>query len=170
STEQRELAKMLVHASNYMVGKRKFGRLANVKEEKAQQLLNQYYTMFPCIKLWHMEVKYQLQRTRTLTTPWERKRTFFGRMDDDLVRAGIAYVPQSTVGDLLNFSIIRMYENGMPDGWDMLLQNHDAVLFQVPLETSPMLIYKYIHHFMEYPITIHNKKFIIPADIKLGPN
>ena len=125
--------------------------------------------MFPNIKNWHKEVEQQLRRFKLLETPWGRKRMFFGRWNDDLIRAGVAYVPQSTVGDLLNLALVKMWY-AMPLGWELLLQNHDAVLCQVPTETNPMHIYKFFHHYMELPITINAKRFIIPVDIKVGSN
>ena len=92
---------------------------------------------------------------------------FFGRWGDDLFRQAIAYVPQSTVGDLLNMGLVRAHRN-LPDRWTLILQVHDSVLMQVPKDTDPMHLYKFIHHYFEIPLTIHGKKFIIPVDIKVG--
>jgi DNA polymerase-1 len=76
SEDERYLGKMLVHAANYMIGPRKFAREAGVAENKARELLNTYYAMYPRIKRWHDEIKVQLGKTRTLNTPLGRKRMF----------------------------------------------------------------------------------------------
>ena len=164
---QRDLAKATVHACNYKIGKNKFATITNIPASKAHELIMQYYAMFPNIKNWHVEVEGQLRKYKTLVTPWGRKRQFFGRWNDELIRAGVAHVPQSTVGDLLNKALVKMWY-ASPIGWELLLQNHDAVLYQVPKETDPMHIYKFFHHYMELPITIHGKTFQIPCDIKVG--
>lgn len=167
--QERDLGKMLVHASNYGLGADKFARNIGVTKARAEELLNAYHANYPRIKRWHQEVEMELRRTRTLTTPLGRKRIFFGRINNDLAREGIAYVPQSTVGDLLNLGLIRAYNN-LPPGWRIILQVHDSVMFQVPDETPPMHIYKFIHHYFEIPLTIHGKTFTIPVDIKVGKN
>ena len=92
---------------------------------------------------------------------------FFGRWGEDLVREAIAYVPQSTVGDLLNLGIIRSW-NALPQGWELLMQNHDSVVAQVPINTDPMHIAKFFRHYYEIPLTIHNRTFKVPVDIKIG--
>ena len=167
TNDERELGKRLVHAANYGIGARKFAKTIKVSEDKARELLNTYFAIYPKIKRWHAFVQDELKTKRTLTTPLGRKRIFFGRWGDDLFRAAIAYVPQSTVGDLLNLGLIRAY-HGLPLGWKFILQNHDAVLMQVPDYTPPEHIYKFLHHYFEIPLTINGKTFTIPIDIKIG--
>ena len=165
--DERELGKRLVHAANYGIGIRKFAKTIGSNEEKALELLNSYHAIYPRIKRWHEEVKEQLRKTRTLQTPLGRKRMFFGRFNDDMVREGIAYVPQSTVGDLLNLGLTRAFDN-LPIDWAFILQNHDAVLMQVPVETPAMHIYKFIHHYFEIKIEVNHGQLQIPVDIKVG--
>lgn len=169
SNAQRELGKRLVHAANYGIGARKFGKTIGQSEEKARELLNTYFAIYPRIKRWHSGVQEELRKTRILTTPIGRRRIFFGRWGDDLLREAIAYVPQSTVGDVLNQGLVNAFDN-MPDGWRMILQNHDAVLFQVPEQTPPMLIHKFVQRFFVIPIKIGKHTLRIPVDIKVGKN
>lgn len=166
---ERQLGKTLVHAANYGVGARTFGNHVGKSQNEAQQLLNQYHAMYPCIKLWHREVEEKLRKTRTLTTPLGRKRTFFGRWSPQLIREAIAYVPQSTVSDLLNHSLIRAWD-ALPQDWEILMQVHDSVLMQVPIEADPMHILKFITHFFEVHLDIGREHMVIPVDIKMGKN
>lgn len=165
--KERQLAKTLVHAANYGIGERRFSQHIGSSEARARELLNQYHAMYPGIKRWHLQVKDLLNRSRILTTPMGRRRMFFGRWGEDLLREAYAYVPQSTVGDLLNLGIIRAWPN-LPPEWYFVLQNHDAVLMQVPVETPEMHIYKFIKHYFEIPLTIEGVTFKIPVDIKVG--
>jgi DNA polymerase I-like protein with 3'-5' exonuclease and polymerase domains len=86
-----------------------------------------------------------------------------------LLRAAVAFVPQSTVGDLLNLGLVKAHSN-LPDMWHFILQVHDAVIMEVPKETPPEHISKFIHHYFEFPIQVNGSSLIIPIDIKVGLN
>jgi len=165
--EQRQIAKALVHGANYGIGHKRFAKLVGQSESRARELLNQYHSLYPCLELWHRIVKDQVGRTRILTTPFGRKRMFFGRWSDDLVRGAIAYVPQSTVGDLLNLGIIKSWD-ALPPEWEIMMQNHDSVVAQVPVDTPDMHIWKFFKHYYEIPIRIGHKWCKIPMDIQIG--
>jgi DNA polymerase-1 len=167
--EERQLAKTLVHAANYGIGARKFAQIIGRGEEEARRLLNLYYVNYPSIKRWHIEVESELRRSRTLTTPMGRKRTFFERWGPDLIREAIAFVPQSVVSDIMNYGIIRCSKS-MPREWELLMQNHDAVLFQVPSDTVPIHILKFIGHYFTIPIPFPEGEMVIPIEVKVGPN
>lgn len=164
---ERQLGKTLVHAANYGIGARTFGTHIGKSQVEAQQLLNQYHAMYPCIKLWHRQVEEQLRKTRTLRTPLGRARTFFNRWSPTLLREAIAYVPQSTVSDLLNYGLIRAW-SALPQGWEILMQVHDSVLMQVPIDADPLHIKKFITHFFEVHLDIDREHMVIPVDIKVG--
>ena len=167
SENERQLAKTLVHAANYGIGVRKFATTISSTEDRARQLLNLYHANYPRIRMWHMEVEEQLRKSRVLETPLGRKRMFFGRWGNDLTREAIAYVPQSTVGDVLNMGIIRC-KDAMPQNWEMILQNHDAVLMQVPLDADPQHVSRFLKHYFEFPIEVNGEMLTIPIDIKEG--
>jgi uracil-DNA glycosylase family 4 len=167
SDGERQLAKTLVHAANYGIGVRKFAQTIQSSEDRARELLNLYHANYPRIRQWHIEVEDILRRTKTLTTPLGRKRTFFGRWSQDLIREAIAYVPQSTVSDILNLGIIRAFPN-LPQGWEIVMQVHDSILMQVPKETDHLHIKKFIHHYFEFPFEVNREMLTIPVDIKVG--
>lgn len=164
---ERQLAKTLVHAANYGIGARTFAHIIGTNEARARELLNQYYAMYPGIKQWHLEVKDQIRRTRILTTPLGRKRMFFGRWGPELIREALAYVPQSTVSDIINMGIIRAWNN-LPPGWEILMQVHDSILMQVPMDAHPMHIHKFIKHYFEILLEVNRVRFKIPVEIKEG--
>jgi len=93
---------------------------------------------------------------------------FFGRWSQDLLRDAIAYVPQSTVSDVLNMGLVNAY-NALPQDWEMMLQVHDSVLMQVPDETDPMHIFRFIKHYFEFPFDVSvGEALVIPVEIKTG--
>lgn len=169
SSIQRQTAKNRVHGANYRIGPVKAAKLAGTSEEKAREDLNKYKSHFPNLENWWREIEDQVGKTRVMTNLFGRKRIFFGRWGHELVNEAIAYVPQSTVGDLLNLGLIRAWPN-MPPGWKISANNHDSILAQVPEGTDEMHIWKFFKHYLEIPLQVHNYTFTIPIDIKIGIN
>ena len=167
--DEREIAKRVVHASNYGMGPITFARNAGVSTAEAKRLLNAYFAEFPRIKLWHMSIQSTLRKTRVLTTPLGRRRVFFNRWSDSLLREGLAFIPQSTVADLLNMGLRRLYENFSGTGVELLLQIHDAVLLQVP-KLEVQTVAEEVRKTLSIPIMINHKELVIPVDISVGPN
>ena len=103
-----------------------------------------------------------------MTTPLGRRRQFWGRVEDGTtLRKAIAYVPQSTIGDLLNLGLYRVW-NELEDV-DILGQVHDAILGQFPKDKADEIIPK-ILKCMANPLTVHGRQMIIPSDCEIGTN
>jgi len=75
-------------------------------------------------------VWFQLRTTRTLTNVFGYQCKFLDRMDVQLRNQGLAWLPQSTVGNVTNFGLMNIYENLPPV--ELLLQVHDSLVMQVP--------------------------------------
>ena len=180
--EERELAKHIVHASNYGMGARHFAELTGLSTADAQTKLNLYHIHFPGIRIWHMEVARELKRSRILVTPMGRKRMFFGRWNDDLLRDGYSYIPQSTVADVVLKGMINIH-NCLPDGCNIVFNIHDEVVIQMPIEFKDKTVVDCRPHVdmhftmaelmidcMSIPVEIHGRTLIIPVNIKTGKN
>lgn len=170
--EEREMAKKLVHASNYGIGARTFAYHAGVKEGEARLLLQKYFDTFPRIKAWQLQVQSSLSKTRILCTPMGRKRMFFGRWGDELFKQAYAYVPQSTVADVLNLAMIRFNSIQKEKTWhkaDVMLQVHDSFVVQCDVGTEGTVIDD-IKGAFNIVVSIHNRVFTIPIEIKIGTN
>jgi DNA polymerase I len=162
---QRETAKRVVHASNYGMGPRTFATTAGISEGEAKRLLNLYFATYPRIRVWHMSIRDTLQSTRELTTPFGRRRTFFNKWNDSLLKEGLAFIPQSTVADMVNQALIQMDR----EGFELLLQVHDSIVFQcTPKELDEKVARARV--LMERPVEINGKILRIPMDVKVGEN
>lgn len=181
--EERYLAKRVVHACNYGMAADKFVRVVaedaeatgvRVDYRTAQKLIDKYFAIYPEIKenFWR-QVEEDLRYKRMLNTPFGRKRIFYGRMDDKLVREGYSYIPQSTVGWLGCEAVVRIdaqVEVGMPEtGTELLLQVHDSVLAQSEISHAPTVITA-MERAMDIPVTIDGRTFSIPTDCQVGVN
>jgi DNA polymerase I-like protein with 3'-5' exonuclease and polymerase domains len=132
------------------------------------QVLVRVAGAFPGIRTWHTEVIKELQLTGNLVTPFGRRRQFWGRLDDEhYARKAIAYLPQSTIGDLLNKGLYRVWSELFTEGVEILGQVHDAVLGQCPNDKVDYLIPKVIDC-LENPIDVKGRSMIIPSDAEVG--
>ena len=123
---------------------------------------------FPGIRKWHDNIANELLNTGTLTTPIGRRRQFWGRLDDaTTLRGAIAYVPQSTIGDLLNMGLYRVWNELRDDGVQVLGQVHDAILGQVPTEKIDELMPKIVAC-MTNPIQVGERTLVIPSSVEVG--
>jgi uracil-DNA glycosylase family 4 len=181
SAEQRYLAKKAVHAFNYGMFEDRMVQLVNedsemtgvrIDSDKARMIRQKYFMLYPEIQqnFWR-EVERELRRTRTLITPFGRKRQFFGRMDDKLLREAYAFIPQSTVGDLVNRAIIRLHSEVVPriPGLEFILSVYDSIIVQC-WEKDVEQVAEELARVMAIPITIHGRTFVIPTDCKVGYN
>jgi uracil-DNA glycosylase family 4 len=157
--------------SNYGMGPVTFSRNAGITIQEAKSLLNKYFATFPRIKVWHMQMASSLKRTRTLVTPFGRKRVFYNKWDESVLKEGLAYIPQSTVADLVNQAIVELSgdESFRRLGIDILMQVHDSIVVQCPVESVDATV-PLMRCAMSRPVVIGGRELKIPTDFKVGPN
>ena len=161
----RDIAKRAGHATNYMVSPFTLSRYFKLPVSLCEEFQRLYFTAFPEIRKWHHSVQVALQTKGRLVTPFGRERQFLGRKyDDTTLREAVAYVPQSTVADLLNLSLFTLYTS-FPN-IQLLAQIHDAILFQFPENDIPLALSA--ASAMSVPIKISGKEMKIPVEVKIG--
>lgn len=166
--DERYLAKRAVHGLNYGMGYKTFARECCIDEATARRVYAIYFATFPRIKVWHMRVRSQLEKSRTLVTPFGRKRIFFNRWNDAMLKEGLAFVPQSTVADIVNQGIVKLTTQEPGDGGkQLLLQVHDSILMQVRPELVGETVEE-IREALTHPLEINGKYMTIPVDFKVG--
>ncbi len=180
---ERYLAKRTVHSSNYGVGGLNLSQKVNedfettgirINAREGDRLINGYFLTYPEIKAnYWREVEGELRYSRTLNTPFGRKRTFYGRWDDKLLREAYSYPPQSTVGDLGGKAFVNCYnriELGRPElRADLLLNVHDAIIMQAPIEKAEE-VSREMEKAMAIDIHVGGHTIQIPSDCKVGFN
>lgn len=181
--EQRYLGKKVRHAVNYGMNADRFVEVVNeeaettgisITKDLARRVIEGFWLLHPNHKsVYWASVERDIKYSRTLTTPFGRKRTFFGRMDDKLLREGYSYIPQSTIGWLCNAAVGRIYQEieiGRPDlGAQLMLQVHDSILVQAPKEHA-LEVSRLMGECMYIPFTCNDHELIIPTDSKIGYN
>jgi len=132
----RQCGKKSNHGLNYDEGYRTFALTNEMLEAEAKKVIQLYkYKAYPGIPIWHRSIQEQLRHDRTLYNCFGRKYKFLGRWDDDLFKAAYAYIPQSSVADLVNHGIIDSYydRSDYMLRQELLGQVHDSVLGQNPI-------------------------------------
>jgi hypothetical protein len=166
----RDLAKRAGHLSNYGGSPNVMATALKIPRDVATEFQAKYFMAFPGIKEWHRWLISELKSHGTLTTPFLRRRRFFGRPEDHkTVNEAISYTPQSLIGDMLNSAMLafwRKTKQGLPA--ELLIQVHDAIVIQFPERYEDEVISETIKC-LETPLAGY-EDFSIPSDAVSGWN
>lgn len=173
----RQTAKKIVHAVHYGMGKRTCAAFVGCTVAEADKYIHKYLQLFPGVQRFQSIIKAKIQQDRTLTTPLGRKRIFYGRIDDQTFNEALSFIPQSVVSDINKLGLVKLYE----EGFDILGENHDAVLMQVPITWFNLIptenitymhkvIYPLVTKLMTTPVIIYGKELVIPVSFQTGTN
>src|ERR1035437_8634104 len=179
--EQRYTAKRVRHAVNYGMDAFRFVQVVNSDAEEtgiridlatARRTIDGFFMLHPNHKtVYWKNIENELRATRTLTTAFGRKRTFYGRWDDKLLRDAYSYPPQSSVGDLCCKALVRVYHEiqlAQPAwGVELLANVHDSLLVQC-WRSNVREVAEAMGDCMNIPMTVNGHIVNIPTDCKVG--
>ena len=97
-----------------------------------------------------------------------RKHRFLDRWGDTLFRSAYAYIPQSSVGELLSISIRKVYDKHGSD-IRIALQLHDAI-YSIVHHSEVMDVMKAKREIMIKEIPVGRETMKIDVDFKVGEN
>lgn len=170
----RQAGKKSNHGLNYYMGYKRFAMENEFPEKESKQIVDGYRQAYSMLPIWWDSLERQLKKDRTLYNCFGRARRFFGNIDHTTLKDGIAYIPQSTVVDLVNDGMIKTYADR--DDYmlpiDILMQTHDSVTFQYPMGDylgCARAILK-IKEYLDPPLVYNHKEFHIKSDLKGGLN
>ena len=196
----RDVAKRIGHGSNYFGTPFGISQAVGIPGWIVDEFQHRYFAAFPRIKEWHAAVKAELRSSQTLDTPLYRRRIFFDRPNEDsTLRKAIAFVPQSTVAELLNLVLYRCWRRSLRGNLalapvldlalvpfapcsspflpiQLLLQNHDGFLFQTHESNSiPAIIQNVNEEFQRAAVPLKRPNgetldLVIPAGFSVGWN
>lgn len=164
--EQRNKGKKTRHAKNYSMGPKTLADNIGVTLAEGRALSDAFDASCPQLKLWQESIKRGLQTNRTLVNLLGRKHTFMERYGDRLYRSAYAYIPQSTVGDLLNTAIHKLYHTH-GDWLTVYLQLHDAIYILVDEDLLAKAV-QTLRKTMLMPLKHKDETFTIDVDFSCG--
>jgi DNA polymerase I-like protein with 3'-5' exonuclease and polymerase domains len=155
--------KSLCHATNYLGQPRSIATQPNIglPLKDVELVQKWYFTLCPEIKEWHERLISGLNRTATITNAFGYRRQFMDRIDNAVYREAAAWIPQSTVGIVINHAYANIHKN-LPTV-QVLLQVHDSLAGQYPTRDNTILE----RILQESRITVpYPDPLIIPTGIK----
>lgn len=170
----RDMAKRGSHGSNYFGQPPTIAKHLKVETALIEEFQRKYFRAFPGIRDWQTWVSRQIQALGYLDTPFGRRRHFWGRTwDDTTLRAAIAYVPQSTVGEHTARGIRRIWEELEPRV-QIFNNGHDAVIGQIKEERLAEDL-DLVVECLTQPINITDihgitRSVVIPWEVSIGKN
>ncbi|MCC7570646.1 hypothetical protein KO465_04820 [Candidatus Micrarchaeota archaeon] len=168
TAEQRKIGKTIRHGTNYSAGPKVIMNRLGISMTQAKQYIQMYHRANPALGIWHTTIQQELRRTRTLTNLLGRKHKFLDRWGDDLFRSAYSFIPQSTVGDLLNVAMKKLYDTipSLTFDIELLLQLHDA-MYNLVKEEFVMDAVKVLRKCMLIPLRHNFNEFYIDVDFKV---
>jgi DNA polymerase I-like protein with 3'-5' exonuclease and polymerase domains len=158
-----------------------FLTITNKQGEEYHDNWHRYYDL----KQWWYSIEEQLDRNRTLITPYGRKRTFYGNLSNPYERHEVhkqatAHVPQSTIADHFTGKLHPELnvEGGLkevyrqiikPSGGEIELCNmsHDSLALYCP-KNLVRDITEQCKALIARPIIVNGEQFTIPVDAEIG--
>lgn len=180
--DERQIGKAS-HALNYGVGPNTLRDFVNKRAletdfwmslDMAKRMRSAYLDRFKAIVRWQKATWDQVRKTRTLTNPFGRKRIFLGGISsasDDAEhtkKEALAFVPQSTVPDMLDMAIIKLRTNPPCEGFEVAMQVHDAIGGWGPADKIAVWA-PAIKQAMDIPVPFEAGECRVPVDLGIGP-
>lgn len=184
---RRYTGKQYNHATAYRMGPYKAMEVINKRSDKPPYLTvtlaesktyyqkwHSYYHLDP----WWASIESQLNQTRTLTTPYNRVRYFFGQWGNELFKEATAYVPQSTVADHMNGKVqsslgikggVLEVKKQLHDkkALRIINQSHDSILNIIHKDVWKEVA-EQTHKLLLRPLIVNGEELTIPVDCEVG--
>lgn len=122
--------KSFSHGSHYLGTPNGLARRLGLTVHEAERTQRWYFGKYPKIPQWQDRMKAEIRRTHSVSNRFGYRRHYFDRIDDQVFRKAIAWIPQSTVGILIDHVWLNIHDT-LPEA-EVLLQVHDSLMGQFP--------------------------------------
>lgn len=163
----RDMSKKVGHATNFYGKPFTISANTKVPQSLVKEFQGKYFTAFPSIQWFHTHISNELRINHSLTTPFGRRRHFYGRVDDDAtLREAIAYMPQSMTADEIDQALLNIWDANIAQP---LLQVHDSLLLQYHEADEDWIVPRLLS-LARVPLVVKGREFVVPVDAKIGWN
>lgn len=158
------------HAFNYNQGYKSFSYQVEIPEHDGKMIHSKYHSTYSGVKKFHNWVKESLKKNRRLENLFGRKYIFLDRWNYKLFEEAYAFIPQSTVADIINQrGLLHLYYNQQRyQPVKILNQVHDSIVIEISTErqlsTHARLIMSLVES-LETPLEFRGRTFSIPCDM-----
>jgi DNA polymerase I len=133
SDPRRQRFKSLCHATHYLGIAKNIAGNSNIglTAREVERVQAWYFELCPEIKAWQQKIIEQIKSTMTVSNAFGYRYTFLSRLENDTFNKAVAWIPQSTVGILINHALVEITRS-LPEV-QLLLQVHDSLAGQYPI-------------------------------------
>jgi uracil-DNA glycosylase family 4 len=125
---QYKVFKGLCHGTNYLGSSKGLAERLGLLVHEVEVIQKWYFGKFPRLKKWHNELKDQVLKRRMVENIFGYRCYFFDRVEGTVFNQAVAWIPQSTVGCLINRAYVNIHEQHKDI--EVLLQVHDSLAGQ----------------------------------------
>jgi len=172
----RQAGKKSNHGLNYDMGYRTFALENEMEEADARVIVDTYKTIaYPGLQTYYREVQWILRnQDRKIRNCFGQVRQFRGKWDHELLKAAYSHIPQSTVGNVTNFGLRRIYndDSGCLKRVHPVAQVHDSVVNEHTFDTFEELadqVHRCDTH-MTTTCSYHGEDFRLRREVTMGKN
>lgn len=164
--KNRKLAKAGVHAVNYHVQARTLAKTLGITVHEADMFIRRWFEAHPAIKQWHDRIFDEMVNRRWIQNAFGFRKNFFDKRDGPThLSEALAWIPQSTVGIVINIAWDRM--NLLPRHEARVsMQVHDSLVSQHNMDYAHDTL-KYLHQAMLVEIP-YEKPLTIPTSLEVS--
>lgn len=172
--DYRFQCKRIQHGSNYGLSPMGISMIAHIPLKEAKRAWENYMSEFEFIPAWQKWVGNEINEHRPLANPLGRTVTLFGRpWDGHTWKQGLAFLPQSTLADMDDIALWRVWYELEREGVQLLAQVHDALLFQYP--RGRLDLARKVGELMSFPVPVtdirgHTRIMRIGSEVAVGRN
>lgn len=158
-----KLFKALCHGTNYLgTASGLSGRIGLVVNE-VERIQKWYYSKFPEIADWQESIRRDVTTRGYVENVFGYREYIFDRIEGTIFNQAVAWVPQSTVGCLINRGYRNIHQR--EPNVQVLLQVHDSLGGQYPADIRDYAVGKIIDH-CSVPLPYASGELTIPVGIK----
>ena len=130
NSHPREYAmfKSLCHGTNYLGTADGIAPRIGLNVHETERIQKWYFGLCPEIRAWQEKIKRQVEKRRYIENAFGYRIHFFDRIEGTIFNQAVAWIPQSTVGCLINRAW-ESIDNNLPEV-EILLQVHDSLMGQ----------------------------------------
>ena len=122
--------KSLCHGTNYLGTAEGIAPRVGLLVHETERIQKWYFGLAPEIRAWQERIKKQVTQRKFVQNAFGYRMHFFDKIEGTIFNQAVAWIPQSTVGCLINRAYVAI-DKELPEV-DVLLQVHDSLMGQFP--------------------------------------
>jgi DNA polymerase-1 len=160
--KERQIFKAVCHATNYLGKAPAIAGAAGLLVHEVEKVQKFYFSAAPEVMEWQRKLKNDVDTKGYVENAFGARGYFLDRSDKNLYNKAVAWIPQSSIGIMVNKGLVNIDQKEDPVRVQVLMQTHDSLSGQ--FLTSDTGAAKRIVKHMSVPL-MFKKELIIPAGI-----